>query len=35
MPIYVKQEKWEEIKNDLKSFNDVIKIFTITENKEV
>lgn len=34
-PIYIKQEKWEEIKNDLKSFNDVIKIFKVTENKEV
>ena len=26
-PIYVKQEKWEEIKNDLKSFEEIIKIF--------
>jgi type III restriction enzyme len=33
-PVYVKQEKWEEVKNDLKSFSDVIKIFKITENKE-
>jgi len=26
-PVYVKQEKWDEIKNNLKSFDDVIKIF--------
>lgn len=32
-PVYVKQEKWDEIKNDLKSFKDVIKIFTIMESK--
>jgi hypothetical protein len=30
----VKQEKWEEVKNDLKSFSDAIKIFKVTENKE-
>ncbi len=28
-PIYVKQEKWEDVKNDLKSFNDVIRIFKV------
>ncbi len=28
-PIYVKQEKWDEVKNDLKTFNDVGKIFKI------
>ena len=33
-PVYIKQEKWEEVKNDLKSFSDVIKIFKVTENKE-
>jgi len=33
-PIYVKQEKWEDVKNDLKSFKDVIQIFKLTENKE-
>ncbi|MBC8147338.1 MAG: hypothetical protein H8E98_05080 [Bacteroidetes bacterium] len=33
-PIYIKQEKWEDIKNDLKSFSDVVKLFTVTENKE-
>ncbi len=31
-PIYIKQEKWDEIKNDLKSFADVIKIFKIGNN---
>jgi type III restriction enzyme len=34
-PVYVKQEKWETVKNDLKTFKDVTKIFKITENKEV
>ena len=33
-PVYVKQEKWEDVKNDLKSFKDVIRIFKVTENKE-
>ncbi|MBI4645476.1 MAG: hypothetical protein HY738_02500 [Bacteroidia bacterium] len=28
-PVYVKQEKWEEIKNDLKSFKDLCKIFDV------
>ena len=28
----VKQEKWDEIKNDLKSFDGVIKIFKIDNN---
>lgn len=28
-PIYVKQEKWEEIKNDIKSFDDICKIFEV------
>ncbi len=28
-PVYVKQEKWEDVKNDLKSFNDVCKIFEV------
>ena len=27
--VYVKQEKWEEVKNDLKSFTDVCKIFEV------
>ena len=31
-PVYVKQEKWEEVKNDLKSFSEVINIFKVTEN---
>jgi type III restriction enzyme len=30
-PIYVKQEKWDETKKDIKSFADVIKIFKVTE----
>ena len=30
-PIYVKQEKWDEVKKDLKSFNEVIKLFRIEE----
>ncbi len=30
--VYVKQEKWEEIKNDLKSFEDVVKIFKANEH---
>jgi type III restriction enzyme len=30
-PVYVKQEKWEEVKNDLRSFNDVINIFKVSE----
>ena len=33
-PIYIKQEKWDDIKNDFKSFAEVVKIFTVTENKE-
>ncbi len=33
-PVYIKQEKWEDIKNDFKSFAEVVKIFTVTENKE-
>jgi len=28
-PVYIKQEKWEEVKNDLKSFADICKIFEI------
>jgi type III restriction enzyme len=33
-PVYVKQEKWDGVKNDLRSFNDICKIFEVTENKE-
>jgi len=33
-PVYIKQEKWDDIKNDFKSFAEVVKIFTVTENKE-
>ncbi|WP_016775781.1 DEAD/DEAH box helicase family protein [Anaerophaga thermohalophila] len=28
-PVYVKQEKWEDIKNDLKSFNDITQLFNV------
>ena len=28
-PVYVKQEKWEDVKNDLKSFNDICTIFEV------
>ena len=34
-PIYIKQEKWDDIKSDFKTFAEVVKIFTVTENKEV
>jgi len=33
-PVYINQEKWDDIKNDFKSFSEVVKIFTVTENKE-
>ena len=32
--VYVKQEKWEEVKNNLKSFADVVKLFVVTEKQE-
>ena len=28
-PVYIKQEKWVEVKNDLKTFGDVCKIFEV------
>ena len=28
-PVYVKQEKWDDVKNDLRSFNDIGKIFEV------
>ena len=28
-PVYVMQEKWEDVKNDLKSFTDVCKLFKV------
>ena len=34
-PVYIKQEKWDDIKNDFKTFAEVVKIFTVTENKEL
>ncbi len=33
-PVYVKQEKWDEIKDNLKSFDDVVKIFKADNNKK-
>jgi type III restriction enzyme len=30
-PVYVKQEKWEDIKNELKSFHDVVELFKVTQ----
>lgn len=33
-PVYIKQEKWDDIKNDFKTFAEVVKIFTVTENNE-
>ncbi|MDD2283979.1 MAG: DEAD/DEAH box helicase family protein [Paludibacter sp.] len=28
-PVYIKQERWDKVKNDLKSFNDICKIFDV------
>lgn len=28
-PVYIKQEKWDDVKNDLRSFNDICKIFEV------
>lgn len=28
-PVYIRQEKWEEVKKDLKTFEDVLKVFLI------
>ncbi len=33
-PVYVKQEKWDEVKQNLKSFQDLIEIFNVA-NKEM
>ena len=33
-PVYVKQEDWDKKEKDLKSFDDVIKIFRVKDNKE-
>lgn len=30
-PVYVKQEKWDDLKNNLKSFQDLIEIFKVTD----
>jgi type III restriction enzyme len=32
-PVYVRQEKWEEVKNNLKSFDDVLKLFLVKDLK--
>jgi len=29
--VYIRQEKWEEVKKDLKSFNDLLNIFKVNE----
>jgi type III restriction enzyme len=28
-PVYVRQEKWDDVKKDLKTFADVCKIFEV------
>src|SRR5690606_14135361 len=30
-PVYVKQEKWDDLKNNLKSFQDLISIFFVKD----
>lgn len=32
-PVYVKQEKWDDVKNNLKSFQDLIDIFKLTDKE--
>ncbi len=32
-PVYVKQEKWDDLKNNLKSFQDLIDIFKLTDKE--
>lgn len=32
-PVYVKQEKWDDLKNNLKSFQNLIEIFRVTEKE--
>lgn len=34
-PVYVKQEKWIDVKYEIKSFEEVIKLFKVTENNQV
>ncbi|MBK9212014.1 MAG: DEAD/DEAH box helicase family protein [Saprospiraceae bacterium] len=34
-PVYIKQEKWEEVKKDLKSFAELVKIFYVNETKKM
>lgn len=33
-PVYVKQEKWDDVKNSLKSFQDLIEIFKVTDKEQ-
>src|SRR5690606_27904544 len=32
-PVYVKQEKWDEVKQNLKSFQDLIEIFNVADKE--
>ena len=32
-PVYVKQEKWDDLKNNLKSFQDIIEIFNVVDKE--
>lgn len=32
-PVYVKQEKWDDLKNNLKSFQDLIEIFNVADKE--
>lgn len=34
-PVYIKQERWEDIKSGFKSFVEVVNIFAVTENNEL
>jgi type III restriction enzyme len=31
--VYVKQEKWDEVKQNLKSFQDLIEIFNVVDKE--
>jgi type III restriction enzyme len=31
--VYVKQEKWDEVKQNLKSFQDLIEIFNVADKE--
>lgn len=30
-PVYIKQEKWDDVKKDLKTFGDILKLFKVSE----